>query len=215
MKIFVCILLLFCYVTVTIQLSEEEPVVLNEVKSSDLEHFCKENGIFANPNDPSGETFIRCQIEAVEMMCLNGFHFNEKLQTCVANQANNFNKLHDLWSEILPCPVTHGDESHFLRNPYDCSMFYQCYNQDGFKRIDPHYCQPNMVFDEEFKVCITEEQFQHRNHGQACKSTAIPEVYKYLLQSKDSDDETSNREHYETEFQLNKVLEHLRKMLKV
>jgi len=138
---------------------------------------CSEQGVFANPHDPEHRTFIRCELEPIELQCDEGFIFNEESLMCVEKPQPPAPVNLDLvnWREVLTCDPEVVDK--YFRNPYDCSKFYRCYTQGEFKRMDPMTCLPSMIFDEVLETCLPAEQFNSL-YGVECVNRALPVVNK-------------------------------------
>jgi len=159
-----------------VALAEEAVVATHEeqvVHEEEVHALCSEQGVFANPHDPEHRTFIRCELEPIELQCDEGFLFNEEVLMCVEKPQPpapvDLNAVN--WREILTCDPEVVDK--YFRNPYDCSKFYRCYTQGEFKRMDPMTCLPTMIFDEVLETCLPAEQFNSL-YGAECVNRALP-----------------------------------------
>ncbi|XP_017486795.1 PREDICTED: histidine-rich glycoprotein-like [Rhagoletis zephyria] len=142
-----------------------------------LAELCKETGIFPNPHDPEGRTFIRCELEPVELRCDDGFIFDAEKLMCVEEPKPepvpvDMDKVD--WMKVLKCP---SFEDKYYRNPYDCHRFYRCYQEGHFQRIGLGQCVPSMIFDDVLETCLPAEQFKSY-YGHGCEARALPDEFK-------------------------------------
>lgn len=155
------------------EVSHEDQVRHEEM----LAELCKETGIFPNPHDPEGRTFIRCELEPVELRCDDGFIFDAEKLMCVEEPKPepvpvDMDKVD--WMKVLKCP---SFEDKYYRNPYDCHRFYRCYQEGHFQRIGLGQCVPSMIFDDVLETCLPAEQFKSY-YGHGCEARALPDEFK-------------------------------------
>ena len=155
------------------EVSHEDQVRHEEM----LAELCKETGIFPNPHDPEGRTFIRCELEPVELRCDDGFIFDAEKLMCVEEPKPepvpvDMDKVD--WMKVLKCP---NFEDKYYRNPYDCHRFYRCYQEGHFQRIGLGQCVPSMIFDDVLETCLPAEQFKSY-YGHGCEARALPDEFK-------------------------------------
>ncbi|KAI2803587.1 hypothetical protein RDWZM_001571 [Blomia tropicalis] len=117
-----------------------------------LDELCKNGGTFINPFDPTGQTYVRCNLASIQFKCDQNFVYDEQKKMCVLDSEHNFDTNKIDWTKVLKCS---DYDDTFHRNPYNCSLFYRCYQQGEFNRIDVHTCVQDMIFDEFLWTCIS------------------------------------------------------------
>ena len=150
-----------------------------EVSLLALDHLCKDGGgSFPNPYDPSGHTFIRCRLETIEMQCDEDFTYDEHRRMCVPDPVrppvdpeDHINQAKLDWKKILICP---DYDNTYHRNPYNCSLFFRCYTQGTYRRIDPSpiSCPAGTIFNEAVSNCLPIKD--PHNANEPCDNKRLP-----------------------------------------